>query len=176
MVMGAVEKTDALVDSVSREAAASGADFVVFNHFCTPIIMGDDSGSVLRRLEQGGALAAVYWSQIDRDQLDNFGGHFRALFSRPGFFDAPADPAAVNLFHFPTDFREAELVPLLAEMGVVANSRQFPDVDFPSMESIPRAAAHIFCAATSYQSKLRELLAGGARPGSDGARALRPPG
>lgn len=164
MVLGAEEKTGALIDSVTREAAASGAEFVVFNHFCTPIIMGDDAGAVLRRLEEAGGLKAVYWSQVDRDQLNNFGEHFRALFSAPRFFDAPPDPAAVNLFHFPTDFREAELVPLLARMGVRVASRQFPDVDFPSMGDIPRAAAHVFCAATSYQSKLRELLAAGPRP------------
>lgn len=164
MILGSAEKSDALVESVARASKDSGADYVVFNHFCTPIVMGDDSGTVMRRLGEVSGLTPVYWSQVDRDHLNNFGGHFRELFERPGFFDVPSEKSMVNLFHFPTGFREAELVPLLEGMGVRVNSRQFPDVDFPSMEAIPRAAAHIFCAATSYQSKLRELLAGTSRP------------
>jgi len=164
MVLGAVEKADALVESVARASEGSDAEYVVFNHFCTSIVMGEDSGSITRRIEAASGRTTVCWSHGDRDQLNNFGEHFRALFDRPGFFDVSADASAVNLFHFPTDYREAELVPLLEEMGVRVNTRLFPDVDFPSMENIPRAAAQVFCAATSYQSKLPELLAGRPRP------------
>ncbi len=164
MVLGAVEKADALVESVAKASAGSGADYVVFNHFCTSIVMGEDSGSITRRIEEASGLKTVCWSHGDRDQLNNFGEHFKELFAKRGFFDVTPDPSAVNLFHFPTDYREAELVPMLSEMGVTANTRLFPDVDFPAMEKIPLAAAHVFCAATSYQSKLPELLAGGARP------------
>ncbi|MCR4295628.1 MAG: hypothetical protein NUW21_08845 [Elusimicrobia bacterium] len=164
MVLGAVEKADALVESVAKASAGSGADYVVFNHFCTSIVMGEDSGSITRRIEAASGLKTVCWSHGDRDQLNNFGEHFKDLFAKPGYWDAPAGKSAVNLFHFPTDYRDAELVPLLAEMGVKANTRLFPDVDFPSMEKIPLAATHVFCAATSYQSKLPELLAGGVRP------------
>ncbi|MBI2788311.1 MAG: hypothetical protein HYX59_06460 [Elusimicrobia bacterium] len=164
MVLGAVEKADALVESVAKASVGSGADYVVFNHFCTSIVMGEDSGSITRRIEAASGLKTVCWSHGDRDQLNNFGEHFKSLFARPGFWDAAPVAHAVNLFHFPTDYRDAELVPLLEEMGVEANTRLFPDVDFPSMERIPRAAAHVFGAATSYQSKLPELLAGGARP------------
>jgi len=164
MVLGAVEKADALVESVAKASVGSGADYVVYNHFCTSIVMGEDSGSITRRIEAASGLKAVCWSHGDRDQLNNFGEHFKELFAKRGFFDATPDPLSVNLFHFPTDYRDAELVPLLSEMGVTVNTRLFPDVDFPSMEKIPLAAAHVFCAATSYQSKLPELLAGGARP------------
>lgn len=164
MVLGAVEKADALVESVAKAAAGADADYVVYNHFCTSIVMGEDSGSITRRIEAASGLKAVCWSHGDRDQLNNFGEHFKELFARPGYWDAPPVKNAVNLFHFPTDYREAELVPTLAEMGVEANTRLFPDVDFPSMERIPRAAVHVFGAATSYQSKLPELLAGGERP------------
>lgn len=164
MVLGAVEKADALVESVAKAAVGSDAEYVVYNHFCTSIVMGEDSGSITRRVEEASGLKTVCWSHGDRDQLNNFGEHFKELFARPGFWDAPPVRNAVNLFHFPTDYREAELVPLLAEMGVEANTRLFPDVEFPSMERIPRAAVHVFGAATSYQSKLPELLAGGARP------------
>lgn len=164
MVLGAVEKADALVESVAKASAGSDAEYVVYNHFCTSIVMGEDSGSITRRVEEASGLKTVCWSHGDRDQLNNFGEHFKELFAKRGFFDVTPDPFAVNLFHFPTDYREAELVPLLSEMGVKANTRLFPDVDFPSMERIPFAAAHVFCSATSYQSKLPELLAGGARP------------
>lgn len=164
MVLGAVEKADALVESVAKASVGSGADYVVFNHFCTSIVMGEDSGSITRRIEAASGLKTVCWSHGDRDQLNNFGEHFKSLFAQPGYWDAPPVKHSVNLFHFPTDYRDAELVPLLEEMGVEANTRLFPDVDFPSMERIPRAAVHVFGAATSYQSKLPELLAGGARP------------
>ncbi len=164
MVLGAVEKADALVESVAQASVGSDAEYVVYNHFCTSIVMGEDSGSITRRVEEASGLKAVCWSHGDRDQLNNFGGHFKELFSRPGFWDAPPVKNAVNLFHFPADYREAELVPMLAEMGVEVNTRLFPDVEFPSMERMPRAAVHVFGAATSYQSKLPELLAGGARP------------
>ncbi|MBI2387161.1 MAG: hypothetical protein HYV14_14310 [Elusimicrobia bacterium] len=164
MVLGAVEKADALVESVAKASAGADADYVVFNHFCTSIVMGEDSGSITRRIEEASGLKTVCWSHGDRDQLNNFGEHFKALFAAPGYWDVPAARNAVNLFHFPTDYRDAELVPMLEEMGVEVNTRLFPDVDFPSMERIPRAAAHVFGAATSYQSKLPELLAGGERP------------
>lgn len=164
MVLGAVEKADALVESVAKASAGSDAEYVVYNHFCTSIVMGEDSGSITRRVEEASGLKTVCWSHGDRDQLNNFGEHFKELFARPGYWDPPPVKHAVNLFHFPTDYREEELVPMLAEMGVEANTRLFPDVDFPSMERIPRAAVHVFGAATSYQSKLPELLAGGARP------------
>jgi len=164
MVLGAVEKADALVESVAKASPGSGADYVVFNHFCASMVMGEDSGSITRRIEEASGLKTVCWSHGDRDQLNNFGEHFKELFARPGYWDAPPVRNAVNLFHFPTDYREAELVPLLAEMGVESNTRLFPDVEFPSMERIPRAAVHVFGAATSYQSRLPELLAGGARP------------
>ena len=164
MVLGAVEKADALVESVAKASAGSDADYVVYNHFCTSIVMGEDSGSITRRIEEASGLKAVCWSHGDRDQLNNFGEHFKELFARPGYWDVAPARNAVNLFHFPTDYREAELVPMLAEMGVEANTRLFPDVEFPAMERIPRAAVHVFGAATSYQSRLPELLAGGRRP------------
>lgn len=108
MVLGAVEKADALVEAVARAADGSDADYVVFNHFCTSIVMGEDSGSITRRIEAASGKTAVCWSHGDRDQLNNFGEHFKALFDRPGFFEVHVDKAAVNLFHFPTDYREAE--------------------------------------------------------------------
>lgn len=160
VVLGTVEKADSLVDAVIEKANAPGSDarFVVFNHFCTATVMGEDIGSVADRVESATGRPAVSWTHGDRDQLNNFGEYFRKLFAQPGFFDAPADPKAVNLFHFPTDFREAELAPLLKKLGVRINMSLFPDVHFPSIEKLPGAAAHIFCEATSYQSRLKEFL------------------
>ncbi len=160
VVLGTVEKADSLVNAVIEKANAPGSDarFVVFNHFCTATVMGEDIGSVANRVESATGRPAVSWTHGDRDQLNNFGEYFRKLFARPGFFDAPADSGAVNLFHFPTDFREAELVPLLKKLGVRVNMSLFPDVHFPSIEKLPGAAAHIFCEATSYQSRLKEFL------------------
>lgn len=164
MVMGAADKADALVESVADVSQGSDADFVVFNHFCTSIVMGEDSGSITRRIEDASGRRSVCWTHGDRDQLDNFGRHFKTLFERPGFFDAAPDPGAVNLFHFPSDYREAELVPLLERMGVRVATRLFPDVEFPSAERIPEALTQVFCAATSYQSRLPRLFEGKPRP------------
>ncbi|MBI5241264.1 MAG: hypothetical protein HY926_12400 [Elusimicrobia bacterium] len=164
MILGSNTKADAMVESVAGEAARSRGDFVVFNQFCTTTVLGEDSAGVTDRLGKASGRTAVSWSHSDRDRLDNFGGFFKNLFDRPGFFDAPADPDAVNLFHFPPDFREAELVPLLGELGLKANLRLFPDVDFSTVERLPRGSAQVFCEASSYQAKLKELLAGRPRP------------
>ncbi|MDD5628823.1 MAG: hypothetical protein PHU21_07155, partial [Elusimicrobia bacterium] len=40
----------------------------------------------------------------------------------------------------------------------------FPDVDFSAVASLPRAQAQVFCEASSYQAKLKELLAKSPRP------------
>ena len=164
MVLGPNEKADALVASVARRAAGSDAEFVVFNHFCTTIVMGEDLGEVARRIEQASGRTTVRWSHGDRDRLDNFGGYFRTLFSRPDFFDEPADKDTVNLFHFPTDFRDGELAAWLGAMGLRINLRLFPDIDFPSIAALPRGRLQVFCEATSYQARLQELLAKAPRP------------
>ncbi|MBI4678658.1 MAG: hypothetical protein HY748_13855 [Elusimicrobia bacterium] len=164
MVLGPSEKARALVESVARRAKGSDAEFVVFNHFCTTIVMGEDFAEVGRRMEKASGRTTIRWSHRDRDLLDNFGDYFRSLFGRPGFFDVPADPDGVNLFHFPMDYRDEQLAPFLEEMGLRVNLRLFPDVHFPSVASLPRARLQVFCEATSYQAKLNELLAKSPRP------------
>ncbi|MBI5883658.1 MAG: hypothetical protein HZB91_11210 [Elusimicrobia bacterium] len=164
MVLGPREKADALVDSVAARARSSDAEFVVFNHFCTTIVMGEDFAEVGRRMEDASGRTTIRWSHRDRDLLDNFGDYFRSLMGKLGFFDAPCDPDSVNLFHFPTDYREAQLVPFLKELGLKINLRLFPDVEFPAVASLPKARLQIFCEATSYQAKLHEILAKSPRP------------
>ncbi|MDD5628142.1 MAG: nitrogenase component 1, partial [Elusimicrobia bacterium] len=164
MILGSNTKADAMVQSVAREAARSPGEFVVFNQFCTTTVLGEDASAVTDRLGKESGRTAVSWSHSDRDQLDNFGRFFKGLFDRPDFFTATADPDAVNLFHFPPDYREAELVPFLEELGLKANLRLFPDVDFSAVASLPRAQAQVFCEASSYQAKLKELLAKSPRP------------
>ncbi|MBI5622371.1 MAG: hypothetical protein HY924_01195 [Elusimicrobia bacterium] len=164
MVLGPAEKADALVSSVAERAKASDAQFVVFNHFCTTIVMGEDFAEVGRRMETASGKKTIRWSHRDRDLLDNFGDYFRSTIGKPGFFDQTPDPDAVNLFHFPTDYREAQLVPFLKELGLSVNLSLFPDVEFPAVAKLPKARLQIFCEATSYQAKLHELLSKGPRP------------
>jgi hypothetical protein len=164
LILGSDTKADAMVESVTREGADSGAGFVVFNQFCTTTVLGEDAAGVAERIGKASGRTPVSWSHSDRDQLDNFGRFFKGLFDRPGFFAAPADPDAVNLFHFPSDCREAELVPILEELGLKVNVRLFPDVDFSTVERLPQARAQVFCEASSYQAKLKDLLAKHPRP------------
>lgn len=162
MVMGTGEKADDLVSEVRRLADAG--NYMVVTHLCTPIVMGEDFQGLARRCEDEVGGTAVSWSQKDRDRGDNFGDHFRALLGRPGFFAGPGDAAAVNLFHFPKDFRERELRPFLEEMGLKVNVCVFPTVDFPSLDHIPRARWQIFCEKSSYTDKTLELMADFPRP------------
>jgi hypothetical protein len=164
MVLGPAGKAASLVDSVARKAAGSDAEFVVFNHFCTTIVMGEDFAEVGRRMEEASGRTTIRWSHRDRDLLDNFGGYFRSLMGRPGFFKGEGDPDKVNLFHFPTDYREAQLVPFLKELGLSVNLSLFPDVEFPAVATLPAARLQVFCEATSYQAKLREILEKSPRP------------
>ncbi len=158
MILGTGERADALVEEV-RSTAAEGK-YLILTHLCTPIIMGDDLNGLARRCEEAAGATAVSWSQKDRDERDNFGNFFRELLARPGFFNAPADHAALNLFYFPPRYREGELLPFLGELGLKANLCAFPDVDFPVLEGLARAGANVFCERSSYPSTLRELLAG----------------
>lgn len=157
MILGTGERADALVSEV-RSSAGQGK-YLVLTHLCTPIIMGDDLNGLARRCEEAAGATAVSWSQKDRDERDNFGNFFRELLAKPGFFDAPPDPEALNLFYFPPRYREAELLPLLGELGLKANLCAFPDVDFPAMAGLARAGANVFCERSSYPSTMRELLA-----------------
>lgn len=157
MIMGTGERADALVDEVRKRAA--GADYIVFTHLCTPIVMGEDLQGLARRCEEEVGGSAVRWSQKDRDENDNFGEHLRTLFARPGYFPAAPDAAAVNLFHFPKAFRDAELVPFLGALGLRLNAAVFPDVNLPDLERLGAAATDAFCERSSYPTKARELLA-----------------
>lgn len=162
MIMGTGERADALVAEVRKRAA--GADYILFTHLCTPIVMGEDLQGLAKRCEAEVGGSAVRWSQKDRDENDNFGEHFRALLARPGFMDAAPDPAAVNLFHFPPACREAELRPFLESLGLTVNLTAFPDINLPELEKLPRGAVQVFCARSSYPTKVRELLAKSDRP------------
>jgi hypothetical protein len=156
MILGTGESSQALVDE-ARRIAADGK-FLVFIHLCTPIVMGEDFQGLARRCAKEVGGTTVHWSQKDRDTNDNFGKHFQSLFGKPGFFAAPADAAAVNLFHFPAQFIQKELAPFLYELGVKINICVFPDIDLRELHRLPRALWQIFCERSFYPTKIRELL------------------
>ncbi len=162
MVMGTGERADALVAEVRKRAKPG--DYLLFTHLCTPIIMGEDFNALAHRCEKEIGGSSVSWSQKDRDENDNFGAHFRAMLAKPGFFDAPGDPLAVNLFHFPRRVRENELRPFLNELGLKINISVFPDVSFPILDRLPKAQWQIFCERSSYPTKVRDMLAASPRP------------
>lgn len=162
MVMGTGEKADELVSEVRRLADAG--NYMVVTHLCTPIVMGEDFQALAKRCEKEVGGTAVSWSQKDRDRGDNFGAHLRELLGRPGFFDGPGDAAAVNLFHFPSEFRERRLRPFLEELGLRVNVCAFPVVDFPSLERLPRARWQVFCEKPSYADRTLEFMRASSRP------------
>jgi len=162
MIMGTGERADALVAEVRRQAA--DGKFLLFTHLCTPIIMGEDFQGLARRCEKEIGAQSVSWSQKDRDQNDNFGEHFRSVLGRTDFFDAPGDPSALNLFHFPKRCREEEIVPFLSRIGLRTNAALLPDVDFSRIEDLPKARWQIFCERSSYPTKIGDILAQSPRP------------
>jgi len=162
MVMGTGERADALVEEVRKRAKPG--DYLLFTHLCTPIIMGEDFNALAHRCEKEIGGSSVSWSQKDRDENDNFGDHFRALLSSPGFFAEPGDPRLVNLFHFPRRVREEEVRPFLDELGLGVGISVFPDVSFPALDALPKAHWQVFCERSSYPTKVQELLAASPRP------------
>lgn len=162
MIMGTGERADALVEEVRKRA--KNGNFLLFTHLCTPIIMGEDFSGLARRCEKEVDGTSVRWSQKDRDDNDNFGEHFRSLLGRPGFFDAPADAAAVNLFHFPPAYREGELKPFLERIGLRTNITVMPDIRLSVLDDLPKAVWQVFCDRSSYPTKIQDLLAKTSRP------------
>ena len=162
MVMGTGEKADEMISEVRRLADAG--NYMVVTHLCTPIVMGEDFQALAKRCEEEVGGTSVSWSQKDRDRGDNFGAHFRELLGRPGFFEGPGDAAAVNLFHFPTEFREKQLRPFLEEMGLKVNVCVFPVVDFPSLERLPLARWQVFWEKPSYADKTLQFMRETTRP------------
>ena len=162
MILGTGERADALVEEVRK--LSQKAEYLVFTHLCTPIVMGEDFQGLARRCEKEFGGQAVSWSQKDRDQNDNFGDHFRSILGRPGFFEVPDDSSAVNLFHFPKRCREEEISPFLEKIGLRTNIFIFPEVDFSIIDALPRARWQVFCKRTSYPTKIRGLLAKSRRP------------
>ncbi|MCX5796966.1 MAG: hypothetical protein NTY77_15850 [Elusimicrobia bacterium] len=161
MILGTGERADRLVEEAKRLSAEG--KFLIFTHLCTPIIMGEDFQGLARRCEKEIGGTSVSWSQKDRDENNNFGAFLKSLLGRPGFFKSPARPAAVNLFHFPMGLRDEELKPFLRSVGIETNISVFPDVDFPALEGLAKAACQVFCERSSYPSKARELLAASPR-------------
>ncbi|MEK7384440.1 MAG: nitrogenase component 1, partial [Elusimicrobiota bacterium] len=162
VILGTEEKVQALLDVVRRKSV--GAEFILVNNLCMPVVMGDDMKGLARRCEEASGCTAVSWAQKEKHSLDNFGQFFRSVLGRSGFFDGPGDPLAVNLFHFPSRYREDELSPLLEELGLRVNVSIFPMVDFTAVESLPKAAWQVFCETSFYADKVRELLAKSSRP------------
>ena len=162
MIMGTGERADALVAEVRKRAKAG--NYLLFTHLCTPIIMGEDFSGLARRCEAEVGGTSVRWSQKDRDENDNFGEHFRALLGRPGFFDAPADALAVNLFYFPPGYRDAELRPFLKAIGLKTNICVLPDISLSVLDDLPKAVWQIFCERSSYPTTIHEILAKTDRP------------
>lgn len=156
MIMGTGERADALVSEVAKHAKQG--KYLILTHLCTPIVMGEDFQGLARRCEKECGGTAVRWSQKDRDENDNFGEHFRSLLGQPGFFDAPADPLAVNLFHFPRQARQLEVIPFLNELGIKVNISCLPDVEFPVLPDLPKALWQVFCERSSYPTKIKGLL------------------
>lgn len=140
IVMGTASTMDALVESVRR---AGGAEFVLINKLCTPLVMGDDLDGLASRCAQacGGAPAEV--SMNDLVQMNSVEACLRSVLERGG--DAPADPQAVNLFHFPRRFREEAVLPMLRDLGLRAGVCLYPEMDLAALKDIPRAARHVFC-------------------------------
>lgn len=162
LILGSGAKADALVEAVRQRAATAGC--VVITHLCTPIVIGEDFGALARRIERSCDRKVVQWSQRDRDQLDSFGEHLRHLLGREGTFAAVPDERSLNLFHFPREYREEELLPFLSDLGLRVEVCAFPDVDLPSLERLGAAHWQVFCERASYPTKLRELLARSPRP------------
>jgi MoaA/NifB/PqqE/SkfB family radical SAM enzyme len=158
IVMGTSPTMDGLVDEVRRRAG--GAEFVLVNKLCTPLVMGDDLDGLSRRCAQacGGAAAEV--SMNDLVQMNSVEACLRAVLARGG--DAPGDPAAVNLFHFPRRFREEAVLPLLRDLGLRAGVCLYPEMDLAALKDIPKAARHVFCErASDLGDKIHALLGEG---------------
>jgi len=158
IVMGTSPTMDALVESVRRRAG--GAEFVLVNKLCTPLVMGDDLDGLSRRCAQacGGAPAEV--SMNDLVQMNSVEACLRSVLARGG--GAPGDPAAVNLFHFPRRFREEAVLPMLADLGLRAGVCLYPEMDLAALKDIPKAARHVFCErASDLGDKIHALLGEG---------------
>lgn len=160
IVMGTGPTADALVDAVARRAG--GAEFVLVNKLCTPLVMGDDLDGLGRRCAAACGGAAVEVSMNDLAQMNAVEACLRGVLEREGFFEAAGDPEAVNLFHFPRRFRDEEVLPLLRDVGLKAGVRLYPEMDLAALKDIPKAGVHAFCErASGLGDKVRALLSEG---------------
>ncbi|MCM2304763.1 MAG: radical SAM protein, partial [Elusimicrobia bacterium] len=160
IVMGTSPTMDALVDAVGRRAG--GAEFVLVNKLCTPLVMGDDLDGLARRCAAACGGTAVEVSMNDALQMNSVEACLRSILSREGFFESSGAPDAVNLFHFPRRFREEAVLPLLRDLGLRANASFYPEMDLAALKDIPKASRHVFCErASDLGDKIRAVLGEG---------------
>ena len=160
IVMGTAPTMDALADAVGRRA--SGAEFVLVNKLCTPLVMGDDMDGLGRRCAAACGAEPVEVSMNDQLQMNSVESCLRPILAREGFFESAGDPEVVNLFHFPRRFREESVVPLLRELGLRAGVSLYPEMDLAALKDIPKAGVHAFCERSSdLGDKVHALLGEG---------------
>jgi len=160
IVMGTAPTMDALVEAVRGRAA--GAEFVLVNKLCTPLVMGDDLDGLARRCADACGGTPVEVSMNDQLQMNAVSACLRAVLERDGRPKPEGARDLVNLFHFPRRFREEAVLPLLRDLGLRAGVCLYPEMDLAALEDIPKAAHHVFCErASDLGDKMHDALGEG---------------
>ena len=161
IVMGTRRKEDEIVESLRPRAGE--VDVLLTCGSCTTVVMGMDAKALSRRCGQALGCEVIERGQTYREDLpDSVAEIFRGFLEGAAPARRVPDPRAVNLYDFPPGYREEELAPLLAEMGLQPRLRLLPEVGVGDVRRIPEALWQI---APETSSRARSLPALFARKG-----------
>jgi hypothetical protein len=155
VIMGIKAKEDEIVEAVRRRAGE--LDLILMGGSCTVAVMGVDLDALGRRCRDAGncLLIGRKWNYRENSP-ESVADTFRMFLKDQAPAPSPAaDPNAVNLFDFPSRYREEELIPFLAELGLRTNVCLLPEAAVEQVRRLPRAQWQVFRDQHSTASGLR---------------------
>lgn len=157
IVMGTQRKEDEIVDALRRKAGQ--VDVLLTCGSCTTVIMGMDAKALSRRCGAELGCSVIERGQNYREDLpDSVAETFR-MFLEGEKVPVSPDPQAVNLYDFPSRYREEELMPFLSELGLQPRLNLLPEVSVGSVRRIPEALWQVSLGTSSRARELPGLFA-----------------
>jgi hypothetical protein len=163
VIMGTGKIWKALVDAARQKS--SGTDLFVLNHPCTPVVIGDDLENLAQQCRDATGRPVISLTRQYKagNGETGLGMLVRMVRGESGFLKVPPDPKGVNLFGFPKNYRDEELVPILEEMGLRVNAVLLPELNLASARRIMNAGLNVFLEGVGEDPAVRKLLQDNAR-------------
>lgn len=157
------------LDAALRGAEERGAEMIVINATCVPLLIGDDGRMLIERAKKRSKIEFLYNSPASGQPLDMAKALFDRLRRDPAFMSVTPAACSVNLLGFPPGKGTEELCSLLAAAGVEVNLALLPFFDYEEARRFRRGGLQVLYPAPERRELYASLLNG------EPTRAISPP-